>query len=227
MTPPGSPRPATATCWMWPSPYLTASAPRTNCFRGSIARPVRSLSTLRRRGHPRRRKTRFRLLASITGRVRPAGLRYKVSTLHFYMSSPLSEPPDAPGKTISSPRFRSSTPASRRPRSPFAPLADRPVEPFRSAPTGTANPPADPRAHLGLRGHRAAAASRCPPPPRPVTEPTTSPVGLRAHAPRAEPGSPGPRARRPASAARRRSPPAPAPLAASSRRSPGRSEGLV
>ena len=38
---------------MLPSAQLTASAPHSLCFRGSITRPARSLCTLRSRGRPR------------------------------------------------------------------------------------------------------------------------------------------------------------------------------
>lgn len=46
----------------------TSSTPTVGCLRGSITRPIHSLSTLRRVGRPSPRKTRFRLLASFAGR---------------------------------------------------------------------------------------------------------------------------------------------------------------
>ena len=58
--------------------------PRRLSFRGSIARPLDSLSTLRRAGHPTPRKTRFRLLARlcragfVTRRVPTKGFRVRV-----------------------------------------------------------------------------------------------------------------------------------------------------
>ena len=53
---------------MLPSASGTASAPTNSEFRGSITRPASSLSTLRSVGSRTPRKTRFRLLASLTGR---------------------------------------------------------------------------------------------------------------------------------------------------------------
>ena len=65
---------------------LTASAPRSVTFRGSITQPVRSLSTLRSSDCSDRtpRKTRFPLAANLGGTgLSPAGLRQEVSTLCF------------------------------------------------------------------------------------------------------------------------------------------------
>jgi hypothetical protein len=53
---------------MLSSARRTSSTPTVGCFRGSITRPMPSLSTLRRVGHPSPRKTRFRLLACFAGR---------------------------------------------------------------------------------------------------------------------------------------------------------------
>ena len=50
---------------MLPSTNLTASAPATLSFRGSITRPARSLCTLRRVRYRTPRNTRFRLLAKL------------------------------------------------------------------------------------------------------------------------------------------------------------------
>src|SRR5205823_8673682 len=65
---------------------LTASAPHSVTFRGSITRPVRSLSTLRSSDYSDRtpRKTRFPLAATLGGAgLSPAGLLQEVSTLCF------------------------------------------------------------------------------------------------------------------------------------------------
>ena len=73
-----------------PSTITNASAPTTTRFRGSFARPARSLSTLRSHGYPctslRPRKTRFRLVAHL-GRAgfEPAGFHCKVSALICYV----------------------------------------------------------------------------------------------------------------------------------------------
>jgi hypothetical protein len=57
------------------SPRLTRARTPADSFRGSIARPGHSLSTLRSEGHPSPRKTRFRLLAKLcrAGFVHPQG----------------------------------------------------------------------------------------------------------------------------------------------------------
>jgi hypothetical protein len=71
---------------MLPSAQLTASAPHSVTFRGSITRPVRSLSTLRGSDYSDRtpRKTRFPLVANLGGAaLSPAGLLQEVSTLCF------------------------------------------------------------------------------------------------------------------------------------------------
>ena len=63
------------------SPRLTRARTLTMIFRGSIARPWHSLSTLRSEGHPSPRKTRFRLPAKlcragfVTRRVPMKGFR--------------------------------------------------------------------------------------------------------------------------------------------------------
>ena len=63
---PGRPsRPATDGVSVLPSATLTAWATANSRFRGSIARPMRSLSTLHGGGRPSTRKTRFRLAASL------------------------------------------------------------------------------------------------------------------------------------------------------------------
>jgi len=74
----------------------TAFHAQTRCrlpqlgFRGSITQPTSSLCTLRTRGCPRPRNTRFRLSVYSTGRVwLPAGFHRKVSALHL----PLTLPP--------------------------------------------------------------------------------------------------------------------------------------
>ena len=69
-----------------PSAQLTASAPHSVTFRGSITQPVRSLSTLRSSDYSDRtpRKTRFPLAANLGGAgLSPAGLLKEVSTLCF------------------------------------------------------------------------------------------------------------------------------------------------
>ena len=71
---------------MLPSVRLTTSAPHSVTFRGSITRPVRSLSTLRSSDYSDRtpRKTRFPLAANLGGAgLSPAGLLQEVSTLCF------------------------------------------------------------------------------------------------------------------------------------------------
>src|SRR6185436_9633895 len=71
---------------MLPSVRLTTSAPHSVTFRGSITRPVRSLSTLRSSDCSDRtpRKTRFPLAANLGGTgFSPAGLLQEVSTLCF------------------------------------------------------------------------------------------------------------------------------------------------
>jgi len=71
---------------MLPSARLTASAPHSVTFRGSITQPVRSLFTLRGSDHSDRtpRKTRFPLAANLDGTgLAPAGLNQEVSTLCF------------------------------------------------------------------------------------------------------------------------------------------------
>ena len=57
------------------SPRLTRTRAPAKSFRGSIARPGHSLSTLRSEGRPSPRKTRFRLLARLcrAGFVHPQG----------------------------------------------------------------------------------------------------------------------------------------------------------
>ena len=82
---PDAPRPLT-THPMLPSAQLTASAPHSVTFRGSITQPARSLSTLRSSDYSDRtpRKTRFPLAANLIGaRLSPAGLLQEVSTLCF------------------------------------------------------------------------------------------------------------------------------------------------
>jgi hypothetical protein len=82
---PDAPRPLT-THPMLPSAQLTASAPRSVTFRGSITQPVRSLSTLRSSDYSDRtpRKTRFPLVANLVGTgLSPAGLHQEVSTCVF------------------------------------------------------------------------------------------------------------------------------------------------
>jgi hypothetical protein len=80
---------------MLPSARLTASAPRSVTFRGSITQPARSLSTLRGSdcSDRTRRKTRFPMAASLTGAgLSPAGLHQEVSTLCLQLTSfPLPE----------------------------------------------------------------------------------------------------------------------------------------
>jgi hypothetical protein len=69
-----------------PSARLTASAPHSVTFRGSITQPIRSLSTLRSSDHSDRtpRKTRFPLAANLDGAgLSPAGLLQEASTLCF------------------------------------------------------------------------------------------------------------------------------------------------
>ena len=75
-----------------PPLMTTTKAPTRGNFRGSIARPWHSLSTLRSAGSlPRRRKTRFRLLARlyrtglVTRRVPTKGFR--VAFLHLFLLS--------------------------------------------------------------------------------------------------------------------------------------------
>jgi hypothetical protein len=83
---PDAPRPLT-THPMLPSARLTASAPHSVTFRGSITQLVRSLSTLRSSDHSDRtpRKTRFPLAANLDGAgLSPAGLLQEVSTLCFH-----------------------------------------------------------------------------------------------------------------------------------------------
>jgi hypothetical protein len=73
---PDAPRPLT-THLMLPSARLTASAPHSVTFRGSITQPVRLRSTLRSSDHSDRtpRKTRFPLAANLGGAgLSPAGL---------------------------------------------------------------------------------------------------------------------------------------------------------
>jgi len=78
---------------MLPSVRLTTSAPHSVTFRGSITRPVRSLSTLRSSDYSDRtpRKNRFPLAANLGGAgLSPAGLLQEVSTLcstHIVSSS--------------------------------------------------------------------------------------------------------------------------------------------
>jgi hypothetical protein len=82
---PDVPRPLT-THPMLPSAQLTASAPHSVTFRGSITQPARSLSTLRSSDYSDRtpRKTRFPLAANLDGAgLSPAGLLQEVSTLCF------------------------------------------------------------------------------------------------------------------------------------------------
>jgi len=79
-------RQASKTYPMLPSARLTASAPRSVTFRGSITQPVHSLSTLRSSDYSDRtpRKTRFPLAANLVGAgLSPAGLLQEVSTLCF------------------------------------------------------------------------------------------------------------------------------------------------
>src|SRR6266498_6065759 len=69
---------------------LTASAPRSVTFRGSITQPVRSLSTLRSSDCSDRtpRKTRFPLVANLGGTgLSPAGLLKEVSAPVFQLTS--------------------------------------------------------------------------------------------------------------------------------------------
>lgn len=77
---------AIATHQMLPSAQLTASAPHSVTFRGSITQPARSLSTLRSSDYSDRtpRKTRFPPAANLIGTgLSPAGLLQEVSTLCF------------------------------------------------------------------------------------------------------------------------------------------------
>jgi hypothetical protein len=81
-----------------PSAHSTASAPGTNTFRGSMTRPMRSLSTLHVAGHPTPRKTRSRLAACLgrTG-LSPAGLLRRLLSTRSTLSSSSSPPQAWPG----------------------------------------------------------------------------------------------------------------------------------
>jgi hypothetical protein len=81
-----------------PSAMQLRRPPRLRSFRGSITRPIYSLSTLRRRGHPRRRKTRFRLAYAFTGRHelrRQAPLEGFFDSIRLHRVLPLQAFPDA------------------------------------------------------------------------------------------------------------------------------------
>ncbi len=69
---PSTPGPFGVSAW---SPLLTRARTPAMIFRGSIARPGHSLSTLRSEGRPSARKTRFRLPARLcrAGFVHPQG----------------------------------------------------------------------------------------------------------------------------------------------------------
>jgi hypothetical protein len=83
----------------WPPLCPQRRLPRKSCFRGSIARLQDSLFTLRPVRCHTRRKTRFRPLASVTGRAwLPAGLLRKVSDITH---PPLPSFPGARTFTIS------------------------------------------------------------------------------------------------------------------------------
>ncbi len=81
-----------------PSARATRRPLRLASFRDSIARPARSLSTLRRQGCPlSRRKTRFRLVTFLRrSGLEPAGIHHEVSVMCFYMASSSSRLLDAP-----------------------------------------------------------------------------------------------------------------------------------
>ena len=65
-----------------PSGNRTPSASTATSFRGCIARPVRSLSTLRSLRFRSPRKTRYRPAFALADGIRPAGSRSQVSEFH-------------------------------------------------------------------------------------------------------------------------------------------------
>ena len=74
---------------MLPSSALKPWAPRIRAFRGSIARPTRSLSTLHDLSHPKAAQDSVPAVANFAGwDWVPTGFQRKVSNMSLYMISP-------------------------------------------------------------------------------------------------------------------------------------------
>ena len=74
-------------------PFEQRRPPRRTCFRGSITRPACSLSTLRRSGHPLRRKTRFRLMVGLYRTARTSPPDTSEGFIRCLSSTSASSPP--------------------------------------------------------------------------------------------------------------------------------------